>query len=398
MAKKIPNNDDQMTLGASLLGDLYEEIAQELMLRMIKRMIERGAVDLAENPYVWQLQKLQDMHMLNAENIAYIKQQVGVANELIDEILVNEGITVYQKTADQLAKDLNQPAPSNNDVHQTLEAIAAQTTADLANFVNESLLSKNLGVNPAMIAYRRMITKAVVNVTTGAMNTQQAFSKAVELARAKGISSSFKDKGGRNWRFDSYARMLMQTTTYKTYNMMRTQAADEMGVSTFHMSSHKAARPACAPIQGHIVTKQPKGFNSEIGYVPSLYEHDWGEAGGTLGINCHHVLTPFIIGVNELPDEDIPSPADAIANGKEQAKQRAFEREIRDAKYHLEAAKLLRDKDLIDKYRQRVSSLQRGIRELLDQPGNDFLSRDYSREKVFKDAKRIEALKNTMSS
>ena len=62
--------------------------------------------------------------------------------------------------------------------------------------------------------------------------------------------------------------------------------SEELGVDTFIMSAHEASRPACAPIQGHVVTKQRSGFESNeagVGYVASLYDHDYGEPGGTLG-------------------------------------------------------------------------------------------------------------------
>src|SRR5699024_2234613 len=100
-------NDDKMLLGASVVGDIYSKMAQELFIRMIKRIKQRGVADLKDNPYLWQLEKLNDMHMLNEENIAYVAKQTGVARELIDEIIQNEGLKVYKNTAEQIADDLN---------------------------------------------------------------------------------------------------------------------------------------------------------------------------------------------------------------------------------------------------------------------------------------------------
>ncbi|SCC15285.1 Phage minor capsid protein 2, partial [Weissella bombi] len=113
-------NDDQMLLGASLVGDIYRNMAQELFIRMIKRIKKRGVADLKDNPYLWQLEKLNDMHMLNEENIKYVSQQTGVARKLLDEIIQNEGLSVYQNTAEQIANDLNTATPNYNSVQETL--------------------------------------------------------------------------------------------------------------------------------------------------------------------------------------------------------------------------------------------------------------------------------------
>ena len=101
MAKKFVVNQDQMTLGASMVGDIYSNISQELMLRMIRRIKQRGAADLQENPYLWQLEKLNDMHMLNEQNIQYVVDQTGVAREIIDNVIKHEGLKVYKDTSEQ---------------------------------------------------------------------------------------------------------------------------------------------------------------------------------------------------------------------------------------------------------------------------------------------------------
>ncbi|APS42183.1 Phage minor capsid protein [Weissella jogaejeotgali] len=392
-------NDDQMLLGASVVGDIYSNMAQKLFIRMIRRIKKRGVADLKDNPYLWQLEKLNDMHMLNEENIAYVAKQTGVARKLIDEIIQNEGLKVYQNTAEQIADDLNTKTPSYNSVQETLANYAQQTFLDIDNLVNQTLLTTNMSDNATMRVYQKIIEQSVAEVTTGLKSPDKAVSDTVMKWIDKGIPSGFVDKGGHTWSIERYADTVMQSTTYRVYNEMRTSAADRLGVNTFLMSSHAASRPACAPIQGHIVTKQVDGFHShdkDIGYVASIYDHGYGEPGGTLGINCHHTLTPFIIGVNRLPGVDIPEPKQAIANGEKQASQRSFERGIREAKYKLEAATQLGDDKLIQRYQSLLSNRRLGLRKLID--NNDFLHRDYSREKIYKNKKLVDIYKLNMQS
>jgi hypothetical protein len=232
--------------------------------------------------------------------------------------------------------------------------------------------------------YKAIVEQSVAEVVTGLKSADKAISDTVMKWIDKGIPSAFVDKGGHTWTIERYALTVVESTTYRVYNEMRTGAAEQMGVNTFHMSSHAAARPACAPIQGRIVTKAEHGFQSgdkSVGCVESLWAHGYGTPSGTFGINCHHYLTPFIIGVNEMPDDEIPDPNTAIANGEKQAKQRAYERGIRDAKYKVAAAKALGDEGLRHRYQVLLDSRRAGLRKLLDE--NDFLHRDYAREKIY---------------
>ena len=390
-------NDDKMLLGASGVGDIYKQMSEELFIRMIKRIKQRGVADLKDNPYLWQLEKINDMHQLNEANINYVVRHTGIARELIDEIIQNEGLKVYKNSAEQIAEDLNRPKPNYNSVQETLKKYAHQTFLDIDNLVNQTLLTTNMPDNAVMKVYKRIIEQTVAEVTTGLKAPDKAVSDTVMKWIDKGIPSGFVDKGGHTWSIERYADTVMTSTTYRVYNEMRTSAADELGVDTFLMSSHAASRPACAPIQGHVVTKQRNGFESneaDVGYVASLYDHDYGEPGGTMGINCRHTLTPFIIGVNKVPDTKIPDPKQAIANGKKQASQRSYERGIRDAKYKLEAAKQLGDDKLIQHYQSLLGKRRLGIRKLLD--NNEFLHRDYSRERIYKNQKLIDNYKMNM--
>ena len=393
----VKANDDKMLLGASGVGDIYKQMSEELFIRMIKRIKQRGVADLKDNPYLWQLEKINDMHQLNEANINYVARHTGIARELIDEIIQNEGLKVYKNSAEQIAEDLNRPKPNYNSVQETLKKYAHQTFLEIDNLVNQTLLTTNMPDNAVMKVYKRIIEQTVAEVTTGLKSPDKAVSDTVMKWIDKGIPSGFIDKGGHTWSIERYADTVMTSTTYRVYNEMRTSAAEELGVDTFLMSAHAASRPACAPIQGHVVTKQRNGFESneaDVGYVASLYDHDYGEPGGTMGINCRHTLTPFIIGVNKVPDTEIPDPKQAIANGKKQASQRSYERGIREAKYKLEAAKQLGDDKLIQHYQSLLGKRRLGIRKLLD--NNEFLHRDYSRERIYKNQKLIDNYKMNM--
>lgn len=98
------------------------------------------------------------------------------------------------------------------------------------------------------------------------------------------------------------------------------------------------------------------------------------------------MLTPFIPGANYKPDlgEDVDSvsPEQAEENANAEAKQRAIERSMRANKEKLHVAEKLGDKELIDKYKSKISTQNAALKDYIDK--HPFLKRNETREKLFK--------------
>ncbi|MGT2896253.1 phage minor capsid protein [Streptococcus entericus] len=371
-------NDQQFSLQMQAVTDIYAKMQIELFDSMIKRLIKRGAADLQANPYIWQLEKLNEMHMLNEENLKTIVERAGIAEELLREVIANEGLKVYKDTKEQLEEEMGQSRSGKvrNGVTDSLEAYTSQAISDL-NLINSTLPDSIQAV------YKSVVEHTVAQVVAGTMTSDQALKKTVMQWQKKNFTG-FVDKAGREWRADSYARAIIKSTTYKVYNEMRTRPAEEMGIDTFYYSIKMSARPACSPLQGQIVTKG-QGRTEKGIIVHSLLDYGLGTAGGCLGAHCGHYLTPFIIGVNELPElpdylKDL-TPEQAEENARIEAKQRALERKIKDHKERLHYATTMGDADLMQSERLAVRMYQGKIRNLVD--NYDFLHRDYTRERIY---------------
>lgn len=377
--KKRPTiNDQQLSLQMQGVSDIYSKMQIELFDSMIKRLKERGNTDLAENPYIWQLEKLNDMHMLNEENLKIIVERTGIAESLLREVIENEGLKVYRDTKQQLEEDLKKSSSGKvrNGVTDALEAYTQQAINDL-NLINSTL--------PASVqsVFKSVVEQTVAQVVAGTKTSDRALHDTIMAWQKKGFTG-FTDSAGREWRADSYARAIIKTTTYRVYNDMRTRPAEELGIDTFYYSIKASARAACAPLQGKIVTKGMGRLENGI-TIYSLLDYGFGTAGGCLGVHCGHYLTPFIVGVNTLPDladhlKDL-TPEQAEENARIEAKQRALERAIRNQKERLHIANQLGDDDLITMERLKLRNLQGKIKNLVDQ--HDFLGRDYTRERLF---------------
>lgn len=385
MTKKPVLNDQQFSLQMQGVSDIYAQMQQELFDNMIKRLIVRGSADLQENPYIWQMQKLNDMHMLNEENLKIITERTGIAEDLLRDVIANEGLKVYKDTKQQLAEDLgrNDGQFISNTVTDNLEAYTSQAISDL-NLINTTL--------PKSIqkTYKSIVEKSVAEVIIGSKSADKAIRDTIMKWQKKNFTG-FTDKGGREWRADAYARAVIRTTTFRVYNEMRTAPAKEMGIDTYYYSKKATAREMCAPLQGRIVTMEGTTHTEQGVKVLALSDYGYGYAGGCLGVHCGHYLTPFIIGVNELPEDPDHlknlTPEQAEENARIQAKQRALERAIRNQKERLHIASQLGDDELITSERLKLRNLQGKMRAYVDQ--HDFLHRDYSRERLFSTEKTL---------
>ena len=383
MSKKRPPiqfNDEQLLLQASNVADIYHQLALDLFDNVVERVTERGTVYLDKQPYIWQLEKMQQMHMLNEENLKLISKYSGVAEEQLRYIVENEGLKLYTDTKQQLLEDLGRGSAGNsNHIQEILADYANQAVGDIHNLINTTLPMSVIG------AYKGIVEQSVARVVTGLSTADKAISDTVMKWQEKGFQG-FKDRAGRNWKIDNYARTVIKTTTYRTYREMRTRPAEELGIDTFYFSKKASARKSCAPLQHHIVTTGHA--RTEHGeHILALSDYGYGRPEGCLGINCGHMLTPFIPGVNYKPnlgeDVDSVSPEQAEENANAEAKQRALERSIRQSKEFLHVAEKLGDSELVDKYKSKVRIQQGAMRNYLKQ--HSFLHRDYAREKYYDD-------------
>lgn len=381
MSKKRPPiqfNDEQLLLQASNVADIYHQLALDLFDNVVERVTERGTVYLDQQPYIWQLEKMQQMYMLNEENLKLISKYSGVAEEQLRYIVENEGLKLYTDTKQQLLEDLGRGSAGNsNHIQEILADYASQAVGDIHNLINTTLPKAVIG------AYQGIVEQSVARVVTGLSTADKAVSDTVMKWQEKGFQG-FKDSAGRNWKIDNYARTVIKTTTYRTFREMRTRPAEELGIDTFYFSKKASARKSCAPLQHEIVTTgRARVEHGEK--ILALSDYGYGRPEGCLGINCGHMLTPFIPGANYRPDlgEDVESvsPEQAIENANAEAKQRALERSIRANKEKLHVAEKLGDKELIDKYTSKIGAQKAALKDYIDK--HSFLKRDEAREKYY---------------
>lgn len=359
---EIKNNDGNYWLKSKEVEGLYHELSMEIMKNIVRRLKQRGTVDLIENPYVWQLEKLNDMHLITEENVKLISKYSGVAEEVFRDVIANEGYKIYQDGHQQLAQALKTNAQPNYLVQDSLNSLVKQTMFEVNNLINTTM-PKSLQKN-----YKETLESAVASVVSGTKSHEKALSEAVMSMYQRGFTA-FKDSGGKTWTVERYAQTVIRTTTFRVYREMRERPADDLGVDTFYYSAKSSARELCAPLQHQIVTKGvARTIKGER--VLSLPDYGYGSPGGCLGINCGHYLTPFVVGVNYKPQ--LPeylqnlTEDEAKQNALDRARLKAFDREIRINKDKQILAKELGDKELQTKLKLKEKTFKTGRKSLIE--------------------------------
>ena len=389
--KPIKLNDEQLMLDASQVADIYHQLTLDLFDQVIDRIKERGSASLDDNPYIWQLEKMNEMGLLNEDNLKLISERSGIAEEQLRYVIQNEGYKIYKDTKQQLLEATGGGSFAGNSIIQTnLAAYVNQAMGDIDNLINTTLPMSVRKV------YQSIVQESVAKVVTGISTSDKAISDTVMKWAKKGFYG-FTDSQGKRWRADTYARQVIKSTAWRVYREVRMAPAEELGIDTFYYRKKATAREMCAPLQHQIVTtgvaRTEKGER-----ILALSDYGYGYAWGCQGINCTHEMTPYIPGANykpDLPDElrDL-TPEQAIENANAQAKQRALERSIRQSKEFLHVAEKLGDSELIDKYKSKVRIQQGAMRDYLKQ--HSFLHRDYAREKYYYNDDAVQKLYKTI--
>ena len=378
----------QMMEKASNIADYYAYTEQQMFYILIDsfKKTRPELVNAEKDPQKimeWRLKALSELGGLTDKVINLISRSSGYSRRAIYDLIEKDGLKVTKQLNRKLAKTLKKPV---HDVSLQSRAIinsyVNQTMRGVNNYVNQTLLTRNYGKNTAAKTYQEIVNKTVLDVIVGKKTPQKALMDNIYSWRDKGMSSALIDKAGHQWSLEGYTRAVIQSTTSRVYNDLRIQSLKEFDSVLCVMSSHPAARPACAPIQGKIVCIVPKSDPRCEDSYPNIYDHGYGTPAGTQGINCQHALYPYIKGVSHNYQKQY-DPDEAVKKMQIQQKQRYYERGVRKNKRKLELAQRAGDADGISRYFAGVRGYQAKLRKIVKE--HDFLARQYSREQIAKE-------------
>lgn len=396
------NSKQKLDQDTNNLANLYFNLEDKIFSEIIK-VLQRGHYEdvTQDNVVQWQAQQLSQMGALTKRVIDLMADFDGISPSEIETILKQDGYEILDEVSKELKYSGQVSQPISDESFNMLDSMVRQTTDTLNNTINQTLLSRNYGVNPVMRTYQEILKRSTIETVTGLKTHDRAVKDAIYQQLDKGIEV-MRDKSGRAWSLEGYTRMVLTTTSNRTYNDLRTKRMQEFDQVLCLMSSHPNSREACAYIQGKVVNIVPTDDPNYNDKYDSIYNHGYGEPAGTLGINCRHKLFPFTPGVNvnNMPQYN---PKEAIRNGNLRQKQRYYERSIRDAKKRLKVAEELEDEQMITRTKTLISARQKKLREYIKETnkmyGNkhDILTRDYDREQITYKKKKLDQSDKTES-
>ena len=349
------------------------------LLNLIADYLKKGDIDSVDEIYQWQAK-----HTANADELAataaFIAQHFQDSNLKDTKAMLEAN---GQQISDEINTELSNltskhvKTQSNEIIHNNVTTVLQEIKTGMMNLIN-----RNVSSNALVDIYKNITNQCVADVVNGGKTLERAIDDNIYEQVAKGIPTGLVNRRGAVLSLEGYSRLCIQTAVNRTFEDIRMNAMSEYGVTLGLYSMHIASRKACAPIQHQVVNLVPPGSPDYNDKYDSLYNHGYGEPGGCRGCNCKHYITPFVEGVSSVPDNPFPdlTPEQAVKNGQIQAKQRNYERAIRQAKKQLAMAKRLNDEQGISRFNQLIKGRQARLRQLIKD--NDFLARDYSREQI----------------
>lgn len=373
---------ESMSKDAKQVTDLYEQMERQIFILIINKLKdnELGEID-SSNVLQWQQQQLNQINNVVDKAIKITSGKNPHIEAELKHLIRENGQQIVSDVDNTLQKQTHKTVPVSQEVTDMINSYLESVFTSFNKHINSTLLSRNVGDNATGKVYHDIINQATAQTITGLKTHEQAVNGAIYKWVDAGLPSTLTNRAGNHIPIDSYARTVVNTSAHQVFNDLRLKRMGDYGTKLALMSSHASSRPACAPIQGHVVNLVPESDPSYDSEYDSIYNHDYGKPGGTQGINCSHILFPYHKGwnTNNQPQYD---PDKAIKNGEIQQKQRGYERNVRKYKELLATAEKLKDSNGIQHYKGLIAGNQKRLRDLVKD--NDFLYRDYSREKIYK--------------
>ncbi|SCM96389.1 Uncharacterized protein BWINRASL_03486 [Bacillus mycoides] len=356
--------------------DIYNAIEEELLLNMARMLkYDRELLLTAENfdQYQhWRIVQLNKLGKLNQQQMNTLARHSGKTAEEVRKMLEGAGFTAVEQH-EALYQEAVQAGifPAAPAIHTSTALIGIlntyeQQALDTLNLVNTTMLKQSQQV------YLDILNKTVGKLLGGVITPQQALRQTVSEWAQRGIPALI-DKIGRRWSTEAYVNMITRTVSQNVANEMQRTRMDEFGVDLIEVSSHIGARARCSPFQGRIYSKSGKSKR-----YPSFSSTSYGEAKGLLGVNCRHVIYPYIQGKSTKRYE----PYDTTDNDKvykESQQQRHLERQIRKAKKEVKVMEALGDTEGVKAAKTKVSQHQAAMREFIKETGR---KRRQNREQI----------------
>ncbi|BCG57478.1 phage minor capsid protein [Paenibacillus sp. URB8-2] len=322
----------------------------------------------------WQQKKLEDLARYKKEARKIVRKAEPVIEEAVEQEVKGGFLAGIKNFGKRL---LGKLIPRMLDIDGISDDNFFRLNEGRVNALVSAAQGELRAANAAVLrqaddVFRQTIFKSQLYLNSGASSLGQAIDMATGEFLDKGFDS-IQFAGGRRMNIASYAEMALRTSSQRAVFEGEGAKRRATGIHTVVISAHNNCSELCLPWQGKVyIDDVYSGGVAGEGPYPLLSS---AMRAGLFHPNCRHNMSTFVPGQSRLPqpvDDD-----EALANFKDEQKQRYMERQIR--RYKRRAAGNV---DPINqaKAEAKVKEWQKRLREHVKTHEN--LRRDYSREKV----------------
>lgn len=389
-------------LTALRLSEPVENAYLECIDRLIANIARHLGTGKAFRTADWEVRKLAELGQLTAENARIINEATKRVPMEIRLALEESSAIALRDLESLIDKAIKEGAIEQAPVDSTVELVESMMSRAIeqANLTNTTLLESARG------AYLRAINdvaeweefsigalgqkyiadamnQGAIAVVSGTETRTQALKKAISQLADRGLYG-LVDRAGRHWSPEAYMGMVIRTTSHNTaIDSVRVKQQD-YNSDIFQVSQHPGARPLCYPYQGKFYSwsgasgTYTDGNGTKHKYS-GIQSTSYGKPAGLFGINCGHYPLPQIPKVTIPQDKPEQDKRENDRMYQESQQQRAYERDIRNAKRKREAFAKAGLDDAAKKQEAVIRARQERMREFIKQTGR---TRRYDREQI----------------
>jgi Phage minor capsid protein 2. len=306
------------------ISSIYMDIEYDLITNIAKNFSIGQELAYTDQ---WRLDKLLELHELNQRNSKMFTQREKEVNAGLEKTLNEFSFKIVEKDVKKLGGTVD---------FGDENAIRNIVNRQVSSFKLDKNLTKISALESANQSFLSIVNKTYIETAISTKTPQEALRAGVKALGQQGIKTltySSATGGVSTISLQSGLKRAVNTTLTTTMKEVQFAKLDEWEMDLIETSSHMGARPKCEPYQGKIFTRRGKGTKQ---YPSFEADTSYGLPDGILGINCTHMIYPFLEGVSQQTYQ----PYDKALNDKaykESQIQRHLEREIRKTKMEVHA-------------------------------------------------------------
>src|SRR5690625_1229001 len=187
----------QLDMYTQPVTHVYQALEQEIF-EMIARRLKTSKHYDADNVLEWQIDKMNQLRLINDETVKALSKATGVAEKEIRKAIYNTGIDTI-RSVDYELRDVYTYLPTPTQIDAIMEYYLRKKIIEFKDYVNQTLITTNFGEGSVARMYSRIVEETTGKVLSGLKTTNQAIAETVVEWSRRGISTAFVDRGGNIW-------------------------------------------------------------------------------------------------------------------------------------------------------------------------------------------------------